>query len=62
MTKKRPNYSTEFQQEAARLVLDKNYPIAEACNAMGVGMTAIRRWVKQLEILPWRHYPHGQEP
>ncbi len=49
MTKKRPSYSTEFQHEAASLVLDKNYTIAEACNAMGVGMTAMRRWVKQLE-------------
>ncbi len=49
MTKKRPRYSTEFQQETASLVLDKNYTITEASNAMGVGATAIRRWVKQLE-------------
>ncbi len=48
MTKKRPSYSTEFKNEAASLVLDKNYAIAEACNAMGVGYTAMRRWVKQL--------------
>jgi len=49
MTKKRPSYSAEFKNEAAALVLDKNYTIPEACNAMGVGYTAMRRWVKQLE-------------
>jgi len=48
MTKKRPSYSTEFKEEAASLVLDKNYTISEACHAMGVGYTAMRRWVKQL--------------
>ena len=29
-------------------MLDKNYTISEACHAMGVGYTAMRRWVKQL--------------
>jgi transposase len=49
MKKKRPNYSTEFKNKAASLVLDKDYSIPEACNAMGVGYTAMRRWVSQLE-------------
>lgn len=49
MSKKRPSYTTEFKNNAASLVLDKNYTVAEACGAMGVGYTAIRRWVKQLE-------------
>lgn len=49
MTKKRPAYSTEFKNEAASLVIDKKYSITEACDAMGVGYTAMRRWVKQLE-------------
>ena len=49
MKKRRPSYSTEFKNEAASLVLDKNYTIPEACTAMGVGYTAMRRWVKQLE-------------
>ncbi len=48
MTKARPSYTTEFKQEAASLVLDKGYGIPEACQAMGVGNTAMRRWVKQL--------------
>jgi transposase len=49
MKKKRPTYSTEFKNEAASLVLDKDYTIPEACRAMGVGYTAMRRWVRQLE-------------
>lgn len=49
MTKKRPRYSAEFKNEAASLVLDKEYTISEACEAMGVGYTAMRRWVNQLD-------------
>ena len=49
MTKKRPSFTPEFKQEAASLVLDKDYSIAEASTAMGVGNTALRRWVEQLK-------------
>ena len=49
MTKKRKSYSSEFKQEAASLVLDKSYTPQEACTAMGVGYTALTRWIKQLE-------------
>lgn len=49
MKEKRAIYSTEFKHESASLVLDKEYTIAEACTAMGVGYTAMRRWVNQLK-------------
>ena len=49
MTKSKPVYAQGFKSEAARLVLDKNYSVAEACAAMGVGGTAMRRWVSQLK-------------
>jgi len=42
------NYPPEFKQEAASLVLDQNYTIAAACEAMSVGRTAMHRWVCQL--------------
>jgi transposase len=45
----RRSCSTEFKNEAACLVLDQRYSIQEACDAMGVGPTAIRRWVSQLQ-------------
>ena len=49
MTKMKHDYSIEFKHEAASLVLDKKYTVSEACAAMGVGNTAMRRWVKQLD-------------
>ena len=45
----RKTFTTEFKQEAAALVLDQGYRISEACGAMGVGQTAMRRWVQQLQ-------------
>jgi len=44
----RKQFSPEFKQEAAGLVLDQGYSVHDACDAMGVGDTAMRRWVKQL--------------
>ncbi len=45
----RRSFSTEFKHETACLVLDQGYSVQEACDAVGVGPTAIRRWVDQLE-------------
>lgn len=41
-------FSTDFKRDAASLVLDKDYSVSDACEAMGVGPTALRRWVEQL--------------
>lgn len=41
-------FSTDFKRDAASLVLDKEYSVSDACEAMGVGPTALRRWVEQL--------------
>jgi len=48
MSKK--NYPPAFKQDAASLVLDQHYTVAAACEAMGVGKTAMNRWVKQLRL------------
>jgi len=44
----RRQFSSAFKQEAASLVLDQDYSVHDACEAMGVGETAMRRWVNQL--------------
>lgn len=44
----RRQFSQAFKAESASLVLDQDYSIAEACQAVGVGETAMRRWVAQL--------------
>lgn len=45
----RRTFTKEFKREAAGLVVDQGYSIAEACRAMDVGQTALSRWVKQLQ-------------
>ena len=48
MSKSKPVFSSEFKQDAASLVVDKNYSVKEACEAVGAGASALRRWVEQL--------------
>jgi len=48
MIRKRHSFTPEFKQEAASLVLDQDYTIAQASASLGVGPTALRRWVQQL--------------
>lgn len=48
MSKQRRSFSTEFKREAASLVLDQGYSVPEASRSLGVGPTALRRWVRQL--------------
>ncbi|MCG9725706.1 IS3 family transposase [Vibrio brasiliensis] len=51
MTKRqRRTFSSEFKVDAASLVLDQGYSIAEAARSLDVGDTALRRWVDQLKI------------
>lgn len=49
MTRKRRSFSPEFKHEAACLILDQGYSVAEACRSLGVGSTALARWAKQLQ-------------
>ena len=48
MKRLRRTFTTEFKIEAASLVLDQNYSVAEAARSLGIGETALRRWVDQL--------------
>jgi transposase len=43
-------FTPEFKRECAELVLDHGYSFRQACEASDVGVTAMRRWVRQLEI------------
>ncbi|MQC11705.1 hypothetical protein C4513_12535 [Morganella morganii] len=45
---KKRNFSAEFRRESSQLVLDQNYTVADAANAMNVGLSTMTRWVKQL--------------
>ena len=41
-------FSQEFKRESASLVVDKGYSMTEACTAVGVSDSAMRKWVRQL--------------
>lgn len=48
MSKIRRNFSSQFKLEAAQLVVDQNYTAQEAADAMGVGLSTMSKWVRQL--------------
>ncbi|PPC75454.1 hypothetical protein C4K68_20480 [Pokkaliibacter plantistimulans] len=49
MSKRRQSFTPEFKLEAVALVTEIGYSVTEACQALGVGPTALRRWIKQVE-------------
>ncbi len=49
MTKQRRTFSPEFKREAAHLVLKQDYSFIEASHSLGVGESALRRWVDQVQ-------------
>lgn len=50
MTKRtRRLFSAEFKLEAAQLVLDQNYSVTEAAQAMNVGKSTMDKWFASLE-------------
>jgi len=49
MARQRRTFSTDFKSEAAHLVVNQGYSIREASKSLGVGESAVRRWVTQLD-------------
>lgn len=43
---KRPKYTLEFKQDAARLVIEKNYTHQQAADSLGISLSAMGRWVR----------------
>ena len=44
---KKRNFSAEFRRESAQLVVDQHYTVADAANAMDVGLSTMTRWVNE---------------
>ena len=44
---KRKTFTPAFKLEIAKLMVDKNYTIKQACEASGAGETAVKRWRQQ---------------
>ena len=47
-TRPKRNFTPEFRLEAAQLVLDQNYTVRQAADAMSVGYSTMDTWVRQL--------------
>lgn len=47
-TRPKRNFTPEFRLEAAQLVVDQNYTVRQAADAMGVGYSTMDTWARQL--------------
>lgn len=50
MTQRRRRFTAEFKADAISLVRQQSYTVGQACQALGVGETALRRWLTQYEV------------
>lgn len=48
MAEQRKTYTTEFKQEAVRLVTEQRYGMAEAARNLGINANMLRRWKREL--------------
>ena len=46
--RKKRNFSPEFRLECAQLIVDQDYTIKEAAEAMNVGQSTIDNWARKL--------------
>ncbi len=50
MKRGRRSFTAEFKADAVALVQQQGYTVGQACQALGIGETALRRWVAQVEM------------
>ncbi len=44
---KRPNYTSEFKQDAVKLVVEQQYSCPEVGRRLGIAASNVSRWVRQ---------------
>nr|AAT90826.1 putative transposase [uncultured proteobacterium QS1] len=49
MTKQCRSFTPGFKRDAADLMLKQNYSYIEASRSLGIGESALRRWVDQIQ-------------
>ncbi len=49
MRRARRSFTTEFKREAVALVRQQGYSVMQACQALNIGDTALRRWLAQVK-------------
>ena len=60
MTEKRKIYTTEFKQEAVRLITEQRYGVAETARNLGINVNMLRRWKQEYTTNTATAFPgHG---
>ncbi len=49
MDKNRKKYTSEFKEDAVKLITEQGYKITEAARNLGVNATMLGRWKRELE-------------
>jgi transposase len=49
MTEQRRNFDPSFKLEVVRMVKDQGLSVEHVCQSMGIGRTAVRRWMAQYD-------------
>jgi transposase len=48
--RKRRTFTREFKREAASMVIDQNFSVADVCRELGLNESVLRRWVEQVKF------------
>lgn len=49
MTRKRRTFDTSFKLEVVKMIKDQGLSVAQVCQDMKLGETAVRRWLRQVD-------------
>jgi transposase len=49
MTKKRRTFDASFKRQIVKLVAEQGLSVAQVCQEMDLGETAVRNWLKQVQ-------------
>jgi len=60
MKRGRRRFTVEFKADAVALIQQQGYTVAQACQALEIGETALRRWLMQYEGETAGQTPKGQ--
>ncbi|MFQ1023562.1 transposase [Avibacterium paragallinarum] len=58
----RRTFSPDYKVAAVKLVAEQGYSVAQACSELGIGETALRRWIKQVQAEKQGYVLPGTKP
>ncbi len=60
MIQRRRTFDTEFKLQVVKTIENQGLSVAQVCGDMGLGETAVRRWLKQYEAEQLGHSGIGK--